>query len=323
MRLSTSRLASLVSLAVLSSSVVVASAQEAQQVPPSPTPSASTAAPVFPKPSPANFTASTPTKEVVDSFVNATWGYNPNLVWQVQGILKTDLDGISKIVVLIADKSGKQQMQQLVFYSLPDGKHIMLGDIMNFGEHPFAGARAVLQQRADGPYRGAAAKDLELVEFADFQCPHCKAAQANMEQLGVDFPKARIVFQNFPLQQHPEARPAAAYGVCVVKQGGSSAFFTYASAVFDGQDGLNSADGATLTLNAAVVKAGLDPTKISACAADPATLASVDASVQLAKDLTVSETPTLFVNGRPVPANIPYETLKQLIAFQAKLDGIQ
>jgi len=34
-----------------------------------------------------------------------------------------------------------------------------------------------------------------------------------MEKLGTDFPKARIVFENFPLTQHPEAATAAAYGV--------------------------------------------------------------------------------------------------------------
>ena len=90
---------------------------------------------------------------------------------------------------------------------------------MPFGEHPFAENRAILQQRADGPYRGSASKDLELVEFADFQCPHCKEAQANMDKLAVDFPKARIVFQNFPLPQHPERPQAADYGVCVEQAG--------------------------------------------------------------------------------------------------------
>ena len=84
----------------------------------------------------------------------------------------------------------------------------------------------MVQQRADGPYRGSAAKDLELVEFADFQCPHCKDAQANMDKLAVDFPKARIVFQNYPLAAFiPQSVTAAAYGVCVGKQGGSDAFF--------------------------------------------------------------------------------------------------
>jgi hypothetical protein len=29
----------------------------------------------------------------------------------------------------------------------------------------------------------------------------------------------------------------------------------------------------------------------------------------------------LVVNGRMIPANIPYDTLKQIIQYQAKLDG--
>jgi protein-disulfide isomerase len=143
-----------------------------------------------------------------------------------------------------------------------------------------------------------------------------------MDKLLVDFPKARIVFQNYPLPQHPAAAGAAAYGVCVTKEGGSGAFFTFAAAVFEGQDGLATPDGAMLTLNSAVTKAGLDPTKIAACAATPAVVATVDASVKLAKDLQINQTPTLLVNGRMIPANAPYETLKQIIEYQAKLDGV-
>ncbi len=184
-------------------------------------------------------------------------------------------------------------------------------------------ARQQLQQRADGPYRGAAAKDLELVEFADFQCPHCKEAQANMDKLATDYPKARIVFQNFPIPSiHPEAMTAAEYGVCVTKLGGSTAFFQFASAVFDGQDGLATADGATLTLNSAVTKAGLDPAKVSACAATPEIKADVDASVKLGDDLGINEVPTLVINGRAVPANAPYDVLKKIIDYQVKADGV-
>ena len=179
----------------------------------------------------------------------------------------------------------------------------------------------MLQQRADGPYRGTASKDLEIVEFADFQCPHCKAAQANMEKLVADFPKARIVFQNDPLPSiHPQSVIAASYGICVAKQAGSTAFFQFAAAVFDGQDGLGTPDGATLTLNSAVTKAGLDPAKIAACAASPETKATVDSSIALARDLEIASVPMLVINGREVTATAPYETLKQIIEFQAK-DG--
>ena len=48
----------------------------------------------------------------------------------------------------------------------------------------------------------------------------------------------------------------------------------------------------------------------------------MDASVQLAKELDISSVPTLAINGRQVPANAPYDTLKQIIEYQAKQDGI-
>jgi protein-disulfide isomerase len=318
-------------------SIVQARAQ--QQVPPAPdaqpasaqpdqaapAPSApAPAAPVFPKPDPANFTAAAPTKEVVDAFMRANWGFDANRMWQVQAILKTPVDGLSKVVVLFGDRSGKDKPQALAFFVLPDGKHIITGDqVIDFGANPFADVRDQLKDKADGPYRGSPSKDFEVVEFADFQCPHCKEAQANMEKLLSDFPKARIIFQNYPIPSlHPAAVTAAEYGLCVSKQGGSPAFFQYATAVFDGQDGLATPDGATLTLNSAVTKAGLDPAKIAACAADPQTKAQVDASIKLGTDVGVNQVPTLMVNGRAVPANAPYDVIKRIIEYQAKSDGI-
>jgi protein-disulfide isomerase len=321
------RIASAAMLVALSLPLLQASAQT--QVPAAPaeaTPAtpAPAAAPVFPTPDPKNFTASSPTKETIDAFLSASWGYEDNRIWQVQAILKTPVDGISKVVILVGDKTGKEKPAVLQFFALPDGKHIIAADqIVPFGQNPYVDSRAQLQQQATGPYRGAASKDLELVEFADFQCPHCKEAQANMDKLAVDFPKARIVFENDPIASiHPQSVTAATYGVCVATLGGSTAFFQFASAVFDGQDGLATADGASLTLNSAVTKAGLDPAKVAACAATPATKDSVDATVKLANDMGINQVPMLVVNGRPVPATVPYETLKKIVTYQAKLDGL-
>ncbi len=319
------RLASVAVLAVFSLPVFQASAQQEVPAAPAAAPSAPApaAAPSFPKPDPANFTAASPTKEAIDAFLRNSWGFDDNRIWQVAAILKTPVDGISKVIIYVGDKTGKQKTSGISFFALADGKHIIAGDeILPFGEHPYADYRVLASQRADGPYRGNASKDLEIVEFADFQCPHCKEAQANMDKLAVDFPKARIVFQNYPLPQHSEAANAAAYGVCVAKQGGSTAFFNFAAAVFEGQDGLATPDGATLTLNSAVTMARLDPAKIADCAKLPATVATVEASVKLAKDLNINQTPTLVVNGRQVPANGAYDTIKQIIQYQAKLDGV-
>ena len=292
-----------------------------QAVPPAPAPST---APSFPKPDPKNFTATSPTKETVDAFLHSSWGYDANRVWQVQAILKTPVEGVSKVVVFVGDKSGKMKPSALAFFTMPDGKHIIAADqVIDFGANPYADYRAKIQQRANGPYRGSTSKDLELVEFADFECPHCKEAQANMDKLAADFPQAHIVFQFYPLESiHPEAKNAAEYGYCVNKIGGSKAFFEFASAVFDGQQGLSTADGAALTLNSSAIKAGVDPKKVAACAALPATGTDVEDSVKLAQDLNIFETPMLVVNGRDVPPTIPYETLKQIVEYQAKLDGV-
>jgi protein-disulfide isomerase len=321
------RFASVAVLAALSLSALQVSAQT--QVPAAPAQAVSApapaAAPVFPKPDPANFTATSPTKEAVNAFLNANWGYDADRMWQVQAILKTPVEGISKVVIFVGNKTGKEKPFPLVFHVLPDGKHIITGDqIVSFGERPYAEFRALMQERATGPYRGSATKDLELVEFADFQCPHCKEAQANIDRLLVDFPKARIVFQADPISSlHPQAVAAAERGVCVAKLGGSTAFFQYAAAVFEGQDGLATPDGAALTLNSAVTKAGLDLAKVTACAATPQTKAEVEASVKLAVDAGVGQVPTLVINGRQIPASIPYETLKKIVAYQAKLDGVE
>ena len=64
-------------------------------------------------------------------------------MWQVQAILKTPVEGISKVIVFVGDKTGKQKPWRLQFFALPDGKHIIAGDeIIPFGEHPFADYRA-------------------------------------------------------------------------------------------------------------------------------------------------------------------------------------
>jgi protein-disulfide isomerase len=92
--------------------------------------------------------------------------------------------------------------------------------------------------------------------------------------------------------------------------------------VFDGQDGLANADGVVMTLNSAVTKAGLDPAKIATCSTTPEVDANVEASIKLAQDLNINQTPTLVINGRQVAANAPYDALKQIIEYQAKQDGV-
>jgi protein-disulfide isomerase len=277
----------------------------------------------FPQPNPKYFTADSPSVDTVNAFLKALWGYDSNRIWRVEAIQKTMAPNLAKVVVFVSDKSPNAKVQPSAFFVTPDGKHAIAGDaVIPFGAKPFADLRATLQARADGATRGASGKDFMLVEFADMQCPHCKEAQGTMENLVKDFPNARVVNQSYPLVElHPFAYKAAAYGYCVQKQK-NDAFFAYSAAVFDTQDALTAETGDE-TLKNAVTKAGLDPAAVDACAATPATKALVDASIKLAEDVGVEQTPMLAVNGHLLPlTGVPYETLKTIISYQASLDGV-
>src|SRR5271156_460161 len=277
----------------------------------------------FPPVNQKYFTATSPSVDTVNAFLKALWGNDPNRIWRVEAIQATAAPNVSKVVVFVSDKTPNAKVQPTAFFVTPDGKHAVAGDaVVPFGVTPFADLRKTLQARADGATRGATSKDLLLVEFADLQCPHCKEAQSTMEQLVKDFPNARVVYQSFPLVDlHPFAYKAAAYGYCVQKQK-NDAYFVYSAAVFDAQDALTPETGDE-TLKAAVTKAGLDPAAIAVCAATQATKDQVDASIKLAQEVQVDQTPMLAVNGHLLPlSGIPYETLKTIISYQAASDGV-
>jgi protein-disulfide isomerase len=281
----------------------------------------------FPPPDAKNFVATFPSKDTVNAFLTQLWGYDPNRIYQVAAIMPTKAPTLSQVVVFVAERGQPaDQTKTTSFLVLSDGKHAIAGDtVIDFGATPFAEKRAMLKERADGPSRGSADKTLELVEFADLQCPHCKEAQSTMDQIAQDFPTAHIVFQNYPLPQHPAAAAAAAYGLCVAQEkpeNGNEAFYTYVHAVFDTQDALTP-ENTKQTLDNAVVKAGLDAAKVAACASTQAIKDNLQASVKLARDAQVDSTPLLLVNGRAMPlAGVAYDTLKSVILYQAKLDGI-
>lgn len=297
-------------------------AQTSQAAPPPSAPAPTTQqGPKFPAAPASNFTATTPSKAEVDAFLHASWGYDPSRVWEVYSIKKTPAPGLSQVVVLVGDKSNPR-FGDMSFYVTPDGHHAISGNtVMDFGAHPFLPNFRTIQQRANGPSLGAPGKQFELVEFADFECPHCKEAQPVVQKLIADFPQAHYVFEMFPLVSiHPMAFKAAAYAACVNQQGGNAAFFRYAGAVFDAQSQLEGSDG-TQALRNAVTGIGLDPDKIAACAGTPATKATVESSMKLGTDLDVNETPTLFIDGRSVPMlEVPYDQLKKIIEWQFARD---
>ncbi len=301
------------------------------QAPAAQSPAAAPSAPAeaaapFPPVDPANFTATNPTKQTVEDFLKAYWGYDTSRAWQVQAIQPTAAPGVSRVIVLVRGTGGgpKEQTAQLAFFTLPDGKFLVASDsVLPFGAKPFQPYRDILQAGANGPSQGGSSKALEIVVFSDFECPHCKDAQPTIAKLMADYPSIHFVYQDFPITAvHTEAFKAATHGYCVAKAGGNEAYFKYSDAVFENQAGLVPATS-DATLKAAESKAGQDPVKIAACAATPAAKDAVNASLALGEKVGVNSTPTLFVNGRGLPGvGIPYPMLQKIIEFQAQLDGV-
>ncbi len=295
-------------VAYLCVSLSLAAALAAQQKPP--------AHSTKPEGAPAKTesSASLPTEETVNSFLQQMFGYDSSLSWKVADIRPADVGGLAKISVIVTSPQGQQIS---VLYVTPDGKHALTGELIPFGARPFDAARTQLEKGITGPGRGPANAPATLVEFSDLQCPHCKDSQPILEKLMGDEPNLRLVFQNFPLAipAHDWAAKGAAYADCVGRAS-NEAFWKFIHDVYEGQTSITAAN-ADEKLTALAEQSGAKGADIATCAAQPDTTARVEKSVALGKSVKVTSTPTLFVNGREIENvnGIPYEVFKKLVDF--------
>jgi len=107
--------------------------------------------------------------------------------------------------------------------------------------------------RADAP--------LTMVEFTDYQCPYCRAFQAEtfaqLKKNYIDTGKLRFIVRDLPLEFHASARPASEAAHCAGEQG---KFWEMHDALLTGKDPL--ADGG---IDRRATAVGLDLTRLHAC----------------------------------------------------------
>lgn len=267
------------------------------------------------KPAEKSATTSLPSEATVDSFLQQTFGYQPDLTWKISSIKPAAVAGLAEVSVVLASQQGQQLSR---FYVSQDGMHAVVGDIIPFGAKPFDPAKKTLEKGITGPERGPKDAPVTIVEFGDLQCPACKAAQPAIEALVAAEPTARFVFQNFPLEMHNWAAKGAAYADCVGRAS-NDAFWKFVSKTYETQADITAAT-ADEKLTALADGAGVKGADIAACAAKPETKARIDASIELGKSVDVSGTPTLFINGRKIGSLDPRmgDTYKGLVDFAAK-----
>jgi protein-disulfide isomerase len=204
--------------------------------------------------------------------------------------------------------------QDEVFYITRDGQHIVRGVVYNLAQNPFQEDLDKLKTNG-APSFGPATAPVTLVEFGDFECPNCKEeAKTLRDNVPSQFPsQAHVYFKDFPLEQiHPWAKAAAIAGRCIYHQS-PAAFWKYHDWIYEHQSEIQPDNLKPQVMDFAKTAQDIDALKLGQCIDTKATEAEVDASLAEGRALHVDATPTLFVNGRRLVGNYPWQNIEQII----------
>src|SRR5271168_1010399 len=194
-----------------------------------------------------------------------------------------------------------------------DGKTFLRGEMYDTSLNPYADNLKKIQLTGD-PTVGLATAKIMFVVFSDFECPHCRELHETLKTLIPEHPEVRFIFKDYPLTQiHPWAETAAIGARCAYMQSPKD-FAPMESQIFAEQD-LLSAENIWEKLISYAAQAGLDPDAFKSCMSSPEAKAAVDASHQEGEALSITSTPTLFVNGHPLIGG-DKATLEQYIKYE-------
>lgn len=178
---------------------------------------------------------------------------------------------------------------------------------------------------AEAPVKGPPDALVTIVEFSDFQCPHCRVLSQRIQRLFERSPgDVRLAFRHAPLTQaHPHAMAAAAASMAAHEQG---RFWPYHDLLFARQDELN--EGGRAFLEELARRLRLDIVQFQADMEryEHGNALRVDRSVLVA--LGQGVVPVLFINGRLVVGAVPLEELVTIVdeertrAQEALADGV-
>ena len=143
-----------------------------------------------------------------------------------------------------------------------------------------------------------------LVEYADFECPYCRAAEPIVQRLRDGLgDELRFVFRHFPRPEHPHARHAAEAAEAAGAQAPAS-FWSMAHTLFARQSAL---DDASLRRYAAEL--GLDLARFDRDLEQHVYRERVHEDVVSAAESGAHATPTFFVNGLKYQGPVTFDDL--------------
>lgn len=252
-------------------------------------------------------------RAALEAYVRHLFVWGPQIQVTVDEPKPSQLPGFLEVGVHATAGNARQDEK---FYVSQDGQKIVRGQVFDVNLNPFKPELDKLKTEFQ-PSFGTPGAPVVLVIFSDFQCPYCREeAKMLRENVVATYPKqVRVYFKDLPLEQiHNWAKPAALAGRCVFRQN-AGMFWRYHDWVFEAQDKLTAENFRDKVMEFANQN-DLDSLQLRQCLDTKATLAEVEKSVAEARELRVMSTPTLFVNGRRIPARIGWPELKQVIDFE-------
>jgi protein-disulfide isomerase/uncharacterized membrane protein len=152
------------------------------------------------------------------------------------------------------------------------------------------------------PVMGDRNAKIQLVEFADFECPHCAMVAPQLKELLSANPTVNLRFKHYPISNicnpnvgaegHANACLAATATDCALKQG---KFWEMNSIVFKNQNYLSRKDIEFM----AEAQVKLDMPQFKACLNDEGgnVLKGIQSDIQAAETVGVTGTPSIYIKG--------------------------
>lgn len=166
-----------------------------------------------------------------------------------------------------------------------------------------------------------------IMEFSDFQCPHCRDFNAltgillRQNFTGEGGP-VRWVSYDFPLGGFPNSIPAAIAGRCAEEQG---AFWPMHDLLYARQQSWAREGNPARRFSGYARDLGLDGEAFDACQKERRHLDEIMGSRRYGDQLGVRGTPTLFINGQRLDRIPSYEeferAIRQVAARSAAVGG--
>lgn len=167
------------------------------------------------------------------------------------------------------------------------------------------------------PMRGKPDAPITILEFSDFQCPHCARAFRVIHQLQEKHPDLiKLYFLNFPLKSHKEARVAAQYFTAAGLQDHAKAWKLH-DLLFTNQANVKNGGEAWILQQAK--KLGLDVEKLQADAHSAQVEDIIEGDLELTDIHELAGAPSFLVNGVLISGAAPPAEFEEL--FEMLLDA--